>query len=247
MRRATILLALLGAVILVYSAPMAEAALTKIRCTTDPVCTGTNRGDRLIDRADSFTEIRGKGGNDIYVERSGSSDSADTLWDWSYTSTDTYYVSRDDFNTEANDALWVLDWGGSKDLLDLSPTGYGSSDCDPYPTDARGDGSRNDLYIDCPGRDNIIVFDYYTTDSIERFRFDDGIFPGPSQSSSATDSATIQGQATTQEQAPKELPDKKQSDEVSNQAKKNASSAGDWGQEAEQTKETNQEGTSSDS
>lgn len=232
MKRVTILLALLGAVILVYSAPMAEAATTKIRCLANPVCTGTNRADRLIDRAGSFTEIRGKGGNDIYVERSGSSNSADTLWDWSYTSTDTYYVSRENFNTAFDDALWVLDWGGRNDLLDLSPTGYSSSDCDPYPTDARGDRSWNDLYIDCPGRDNIIVFDYYTTDSIERFRFTNGTFPGPNQSiNSAADSATIQGQTTTQEeQAPKELPDKKQSDEVSKQAKKNASSADDWGQ-----------------
>jgi len=244
MKRAAVLLVLLGAVMLVFAAPMAEAALEKIRCTSNWLCEGTDRGDRLIDRADSFTEIRGEDGDDTYVERSGSSDSADTLWDRSDDSDDTYYIARDDFNTASNDALWILDWGGNRDLLDLSATGYRDRDCDPERTDARGDGSRNDLYIDCPGRDNIIVFDYYTSRfSIEKFRFANGTFEGPSLSSSAAESATTQEQITTQEQqASKKLPDKKQSGEVSDQAEKNASSAEGWGQKAEQTRESTSSG-----
>jgi hypothetical protein len=234
MRRAVVLLALLGAVLLVYSAPMAQAAINKVRCTTDPSCTGTNGADRLIDEADSFTKIQGGGGDDTYVERSGSSDSADTLWDNSTTTTDTYYISNDHFNTAAGDALWISDWGGSKDLLDLSPTGYSSSDCDPSPTDARGDGSSNDLYIDCPGRDNIVVFDYYTTNSIEKFKFTDGTFVGPSKSGAAsTNSATTQEHTTAQKQAPEAPPDMKHSGQVSSQAEKNASRAGSWGRKSQ--------------
>jgi hypothetical protein len=225
MRRAVVLLALLGAVMLVYAAPMAEAALNKIRCTTSSICEGTNRGDRLIDRADSFTEIRGKEGNDTYVERSGEDDSADTLWDWSDESNDTYYISNVGFNTHGNeDGLWILDWGGSKDVLDLSSTGYRRGACPATREDIRDDGSRDDLYMNCPGRDNIIVFDYYSTDSIEKFKYENGTFDEPAQSDSATDSITTQEQAP-KEQAPKEPPDKKHSSQVSGQAK-NASPAG---------------------
>jgi hypothetical protein len=234
MRRAVVLLALLGMVILVYSAPMAEAALNKIRCTSDPVCSGTNRGDRLIDRADSFTDIRGKGGDDTYVERSGSSNSADTLRDNSDTSDDTYYISGDDFNTHEDDALWIIDSGGNNDSLDLRDTGYSTSDC-PDP-ERRGD----DLLIDCPGRDNIIIFDYYGDGEIESIRFTNGVAVPEGSSSVANSTTTTQEQPTIQE-----LSDKKHPSGVFDQAKKNASSAGDWGQNATQTEETSRESTSS--
>jgi hypothetical protein len=227
MRRPVVLLALLGMVILVYSAPMAEAALNKIRCTNASVCEGTKKGDRLVDRAGSFTDIRGKGGNDTYEEHSGSSNSADTLRDRSDTSDDTYYIADDGFNTHENDALYIIDSGGDKDRLDLRDTGYSSSDCeDPRRRD-------DDLLIDCPGRDNIIIFDYYGDGEIETIRFTNGVVE-PERSSSFADSTTAtQEQTTTQE-----LPDEKHSSEGFDQAKKNASSAGGWGQEAKQTEVT---------
>jgi hypothetical protein len=211
------MLALLGMVILVYSAPMAEAALNKIRCTTSSVCEGTKKGDRLIDRANSFTDIRGKGGNDTYEERSGSSNSADTLRDNSDTSNDTYYVSNDRFNTHENDALWIIDSGGNKDHLDLRDTGYSTRDCsDPSR-------SGDDLLIDCPGRDNVRIFNYYGQGKIETIRFTNGVAEPERSSSFANSTTATQEQTTTQE-----LPNEEHSSEGFDQAKENASSAGDW-------------------
>ena len=173
MRRAAVLLALLGMMILVYSAPMAEAALNKVRCTTKPNCEGTRQGDRLIDRAGSFTDIRGKDGNDTYVERSGSSTKPDRLYD-SGTTSDTYYISGDDFNTAAGDALLILDEGGSNDSLDLRDTGYTA---DPDDEDRDCDVSRedDDLRINCPGADNILVYEWFNDGDMD-VMFEDGTF-----------------------------------------------------------------------
>jgi hypothetical protein len=216
MKRAGILLTLLGVVMLVLSAPMAEAALNKVRCTTASVCEGTNKGDRLIDRGNSFTDIRGKGGNDTYEERSGSSNRADRLYDSSGTSDDTYYISDDDFNTHDDDALRILDSGGNKDSLNLRDAGYSSSDCDPNRRD-------DDLLIDCPGDDNIIIYDFYDDGEIETIKFTNRTIETAQSSSLANSTATTQERGTTQEPL-----DKMRSSETFAQAKKNASSAGGW-------------------
>ena len=222
MKRAGILLTLLGIVMLVFSAPMAEAALNKISCTAAEECKGTSKGDLLIDHADTYTKILGKDGNDTYKERSGGSDYADILADYSYTSNDTYLITRENFSPKGR--LWLVDFGGNDDLLDFSPAGYRSSDCDPSPIDARKDGTNNDLLIYCGAEDKVVVFDYYTTNSIEDFKFTDGTFPGPTKSNSVSSSPT------TQKQTPAQLPNKTQVGDASDQTDSNASSTEGWGQ-----------------
>src|SRR5215207_10696826 len=123
MKRAGVLLTLLGVVMLVFSAPMAEAALNKIRCTAAEECKGTSSGDLIIDHADTYTKMLGKDGNDTYKERSGGSDYADIMADYSYASTDTYIITRDGFNLDKNGdpvgRLWIVDFGGDDDLVNL--------------------------------------------------------------------------------------------------------------------------------
>jgi hypothetical protein len=221
MKRAGVLLTLLGVVMLVFSAPMAEAALNKIRCTDAENCKGTNKGDLIIDYADTYTKMLGKDGNDTYRERSGGSDFADIMEDDSFTSNDTYLITQDNFSPKGR--LWILDRGGNDDLLDFSAAGYSSPDCDPSPIDARKDGTDNDLLIYCGAEDKVVVFDYYTTNSIDDFKFTNGTFPGPSKSSS------VSSTSTTQEQTAAELPDKTQVGDTSDPADSNASSEG-WGQ-----------------
>lgn len=192
MRRGVILLALLMVVVLVASAPMAEAkqkkrkhrhhappppSLPYIQCPTQgdgSTCLGTPGADFLVDEANAFTAIFGRPGSDTYIEQSGDFTSADTLQDTNDASNDYYYLVNKNFNKVPGDALWVLDSGGTADTLDLSATGYRQADCPTSKIDADRDGNQNDLLLDCPGNDDIIVFDYYTTDSIDSFKFADG-------------------------------------------------------------------------
>jgi hypothetical protein len=226
MKRLVILLALLMAVVLVLSAPMAEAKKKKnkkkpttIYCPTQSngICTGNSAANLLLDQANAFTYILGGEGNDTYVEYSGSSTSADTLRDDSTTSSDYYYIANKGFNKRSGDALYVLDNGGSIDTLDLSPAGYRSWDC---PHSRVG----NNLFIGCTGGDDIVVFNYYTTDSIEYFKFTDGTSTGPASSSASAASNS----ADSQQQSPTQLPEGEHSSELLNQLKDNASSDSDW-------------------
>lgn len=225
MRQVVMFLTLLLALALMLSVATAGAAtLNTVNCankaTSDGTCTGTNGADKLLDEANAFTDILGRGGNDVYIEYSGDTDSADTLHDSSTTSSDTYKIANRYFVKTYNDALWIIDAGGSNDVLNLYPTGYDSNDCWPYRI------TWNDLFIDCPGRDNIIVFDYYTTNSIERFRFADGTFTLPKGSSAGTPSQA-------QEQTSEPSRDEKHSSEaVGQQAKANASPES-WKQEGQ--------------
>lgn len=229
MRRVAILLALLTGVTLVMSAAIAEAATrTVINCATeassDGTCTGTSDPDKLLDEPYAFTEILGRGGNDLYVEYSGGTDSADTLHDSSSTSSDIYKIANRNFVRTLSffgDALWIIDDGGSDDVLNLKPTGYDSTDCSPSRINADGDASRNDLFIDCPGRDNTIVFDYYTTNSIERFRFADGTFTLPKNTSASNTSQA-------QEQTSEPSRDGKHSSEVVSQQAEARGSSDSW-------------------
>jgi hypothetical protein len=236
MRRLVILLALLMAVVLVLSAPMAEAKKknkkkkppTTISCPTQSNgnCIDNSAANLLIDQANAFTNILGGEGNDTYVEYSGSSTSADSLADGSRMSSDYYYIANRNFNNRLGDALFVLDNGGTNDILDLSPARYSHFDCTPSKIAADPDRQLNDLFINCPGRDDIIVFNYYTTDSIDSFNFTDGTFPGPKNASVSSASAS----SAQQQQASSNLPDAGQhSGAVLNQVKEGASSADSWG------------------
>ena len=170
--------------------------------------------------------------------RSGGSDSADTLHDSSSTSSDTYRIANRNFVKDSGDALWIIDEGGSNDVLNLSPTGYDSTDCSPSRINADGDATSNDLFIDCPGRDNIIVFDYYTTNSIELFKFADGTFTLPKNTSASSTS-----QAQEQTSKPSRNGKHSSSGVISRQAE--ASGSSDSWQRDNQSGETTQEERSS--
>jgi hypothetical protein len=216
MRRMTILLLLMAIALMLGTAVAGAATYNAINCakkaTSSGTCTGTSGADKLIDEANRFTEILGRGGNDLYIEYSGGTNSADTLRDSSSTSSDQYRIENRRFVKNSNDALWIIDAGGSNDLLNLSPTNYRSTDC-------AAQRSGDDLFINCPGYDNIRVFDYYSSNSIERFRFANGTFTLPKSDSTSSVSSA-------QEQTSPEPPKKGQhrTDEVSEQMDASASS-----------------------
>jgi len=105
-----------------------------------------------------------------------------------------------------------LDSGGNDDELDLSDTGYDSDECTP-----KQDG--DDLLINCPGRDNIIVYDFFDDGEIETIVFDDRVI----NSSFATRTATVQEKTTTQQPL-----DQIRSNETFDHKWNRASSLGGW-------------------
>src|SRR4051794_24683463 len=163
--------------------PRPVPSFNLIQCSIQGLnCNGTSGNDFLIDQPKVANNIRGDGGIDGYLEFSGSSLRADTLHDDSTTSSDYYLIANGSFNIVADDALFVIDNGGPSDTLDLSPTGYTDPNCPALRVAFEPDGIQNDLRLNCPGTDNIIVFDYFTTDSIEFFKFADGSFTIPKSS-----------------------------------------------------------------
>jgi hypothetical protein len=186
MRRVVVLLALLTATVaLTVSAAMAEAQTRDTidcerKATSKGTCAGTEQADRLLDEADAYTDIRGKGENDLYIVYSGANtrndDRADDLYDNRSTSNDTYRIANSNFVGEDDDPyideegeLYITDEGGEQDTLDLSSTGYDRRDC--TITDAN-----DDLFINCTGEDDIVVVGYCERGKqnfIETFRFAD--------------------------------------------------------------------------
>ena len=141
------------------------------KADSDGTCKGTSGDDKLLDEARAFTEILGGSGRDLYVEYSGSRDRSDILEDTG-SSSDTYRIMnagfvRADYDDSDEDELQITDEGGQADVLDLTRTGYDYDDCDYYRNDA------DDLLLDCPDNDDIIVRDYFSSNSIEYFKFDD--------------------------------------------------------------------------
>ena len=182
MKRTMILVALLMAVVLALSAPMAEAkkkrhpALNKVQCPTSTsnniVCDGTRRNDYLIGGPASRSPngetdyIYGEEGGDVYKGGGG----GDVLTDNSTTSNDRYLFPSTEFSLPGPISPgWTLvqDFGGSADVLNLSS--YKSTDF------ARSQfyGNLRTLRLDGPGARDIHIYDFFTTNSIDTFKFSD--------------------------------------------------------------------------
>ena len=123
-------------------------------------CVGTNARDALIGRA-AYDLIRGGEGNDAYNGKGG----CDAWDDASLTSSDHYLVSVEDFCNNGISFLSIQDDGGSNDTLDLSR--YYAS------TDFQFSEGFNLLYMDGPGVNDIGILNFFTTNSIDTFKFSD--------------------------------------------------------------------------
>ena len=111
--------------------------------------------------------MSGGEGNDVY----NGGDGGDSLHDESVKSNDRYLFPSTEFGLVNGSSLTALvqDLGGSADVLDLGS--YKSTDfARVRPND--GNGSTN-LLLDGPGARDIYVSDFFTTNSIDSFRFSD--------------------------------------------------------------------------
>ncbi len=124
-------------------------------------CVGTSAGDRLIGRDGTDDYIKGGEGNDTYDGKGG----GDSWEDASLTSNDKYLVSVEDFNSVGIDTLSIQDNGGSNDILDLSRF-YKS-------TDFQFSKAYIHLNMDGPGVNDVSIYNFFTTDSIDVFKFSD--------------------------------------------------------------------------
>jgi Ca2+-binding RTX toxin-like protein len=181
MKRTMILMALLMVTVLVLSAPMVEAKkrhpdLNKVRCpnsTSDNVgCDGTRRNDYLIGGPASRSPygatdyIYGEEGDDVYKGGNG----ADVLTDNSTKSNDRYLFPSTEFSLPGPISLGfatIQDFGGSADVLNLSS--YKSTDF----AWSHFYGNTRTLHLDGPGARDINVYDFFTTNSIDSFKFSD--------------------------------------------------------------------------
>jgi hypothetical protein len=143
--------------------------LNVVQCPTGGssfLCIGTGAGDALIGRDGTYDWIQGREGDDTYDGKGG----CDLLQDTSLTSGDRYLISVKDFCNIGISMLEIQDSGGNKDVLDLGGF-YRSSDF-VFEDNAPG------LYMDGPGLNDIIVDNFFTTDSgaadsVDTFRFSD--------------------------------------------------------------------------
>jgi len=170
-RRIVTLSALLMALIILSSAVGLDDAEAKkrkklnvVQCPTggsSTQCVGTSASDRLIGRDGTYDYIQGGEGNDTYDGQGG----GDAWEDGSFTSSDRYLVSVKDFNSVGISFLSIQDNGGSKDILDLSRF-YKS-------TDFQFSKAYIHLNMDGPGVNDVSIYNFFTTDSIDVFRFSD--------------------------------------------------------------------------
>ena len=166
-KRMIVLVVLAMVVVVVVAMASAAHAQNKpnvVNCPTggsDYYCVGTDARDSLVGRDGVDDYIQGKEGNDVYDGKGG----GDSWEDASLTSTDTYRVSVKDFNTIGIDALTIQDKGGKKDILDLSRF-YKS-------TDFAFSGAYVHLNMDGPANNDITVDYFFTSDSVDVFRFSD--------------------------------------------------------------------------
>lgn len=181
MKRTMILVTLLMAAVLVLSAPVAEArkrhhALHKVQCpnsTSDNLtCDGTRGNDYLIGGPASRSPygatdyIYGGEGDDVYKGGNG----ADVLTDDSTKSNDRYLFPSTEFSLPGPITLGfasIQDFGGSADVLNLSS--YKSTDF----ALSHFYGNTRTLHLDGPGARDINVYDFFTTNSIDTFKFSD--------------------------------------------------------------------------
>jgi hypothetical protein len=171
-RRAIVLSALLMALVISLSSVGLDDAEAKkgkqlnlVRCpaggsSTDE-CVGTNAGDRLVGRDGTYDNIKGGDGNDAYDGKGG----CDALDDASSTSNDKYVISVKELCNVGISSLSIQDNGGSKDILDLSRF-YKS-------TDFEFSEAYIHLNMDGPGVNDVSIYNFFTTDSVDYFRFSD--------------------------------------------------------------------------
>ncbi len=124
-------------------------------------CVGTSAADALIGRDGTYDNIKGVQGDDTYNGQGG----CDAWNDASPTSSDRYLVSVQDFCNVGISALSIQDDGGGEDILDLSRF-YESSDFVFSEAFIH-------LDMDGPGNNNISINNFFTTNSINVFKFSD--------------------------------------------------------------------------
>ena len=193
MKRMMILVALLMAAIVVFSGPVAQVldlpeptaeakkkkkrpAYNLVRCPNSAydnyTCNGTARRDRLVGGPASRVPngetdyIYGREGGDVYNGGGG----GDVLTDNSTTSNDRYLFPSTEFSLVGNISPgWALiqDFGGSADVLGLGS--YKSTDF----ARSRFQGNPRTLRLDGPGARDIHIYDFFTTNSIDSFKFSD--------------------------------------------------------------------------
>jgi hypothetical protein len=158
------LVVLLSAVGLDHAEAKKRNRLNVVQCPTGGSsyeCVGTSAKDRLIGRDDTYDNIQGAEGNDTYDGKG----SCDSWRDGSLTSNDRYLVSVKDFCNVGISTLSIEDNGGSKDLLDLSNF-YKSTDFGYF------EGYKI-LHMDGPGVNDVVIYNFFTTDSVDYFKFKD--------------------------------------------------------------------------
>ena len=169
-RRATLSALLMALVILLSAVGLEDAHAQErtlpsvVRCPTagsDTQCVGTNGSDRLIGRDGTYDNIQGRAANDTYDGKGG----CDALRDDNSTSSDRYVVSVKNFCNVGISTLSIQDDGGSKDILDLSRF-YKS-------TDFEYSEAYIHLNMDGPGVNDISIHNFFTTNSVDVFRFSD--------------------------------------------------------------------------
>lgn len=165
-------------VVLVLSAPMAEAkkrhALNKVQCPTETydnyTCEGTRGKDRLVGGPASRSpygahdQMYGKGGDDVYQ----GGDGPDVFTDESLTSNDRYVFPSTEFSFSSNSSFtyaWIRDWGGSADVLDLRAYRYDDFD--------RRNWLSRDLYLEGDGARDILIDGFFVSNTIDSFKFSD--------------------------------------------------------------------------
>jgi hypothetical protein len=165
-RRMAALSALMMALAILLStvAPDDAEAKRKVQCPTggsSTECVGTSASENLIGRDATYDNIKGGEGEDTYDGKGG----CDALHDASSTSSDKYLVSIKDFCNVGISSLSIQDNGGSKDILDLSRF-YKSTDFEPSEAYIH-------LNMDGPGVNDVSIYNFFTTDSIDVFKFKD--------------------------------------------------------------------------
>lgn len=165
------MLALVMAALLVLSALGASKAGAKkrhhgihtVQCPTDgSICRGTAGNDHLVGSDGKFDEIQGGEGDDVYDGKGGS----DRLFDSSTTSNDRYVLPATEFGLDVR----ITDGGGSSDVLDLSA--YRTQDFG-FSRDLAGNTAS--LKMNGPGNRDVTVDFFFTNNTIDTFKFSDGI------------------------------------------------------------------------
>ena len=132
-------------------------------------CVGTSSRDKMVGRDFQFDRIDGREGNDLYDGKGGN----DVCENSSTTSSDTYRISVKEFS--GTSGVGIRDRGGNKDTIDLR-TVYKAFEFDFSTADRDFDGQADELVMDGPGTNNIVVLDFLTENTIDFYKFKDKTF-----------------------------------------------------------------------